>query len=249
MAQVFSGKSCFAGVRCSASRLSKFMLCPVNSDSRFTELKMPHLKACHCCGMIHAIPELASGNVAACTRCESVISRPGSSDKAAARTAAAALGAFFLFWPAILLPILQVEKLGHRSASSVLTGIVELFSHGSWFVGAIVLFFSIVFPLTKIVMLLELSLLRLSHRRFRSLTYRIMEHAGKWSMMDVMLLAFLVMLVKLGSLIEFHFGPAVVAFVLCVALSMVASMSFDPHAIWADDDQLDDSLVEEAEPS
>jgi len=210
---------------------------------------MNHLKACHCCGMIHAIPEVHSGDVAACTRCESVIFKPGSSDKAAARTAAAALAAFFLFWPAILLPILQVEKLGHRSASSVLAGIVELFSHGSWFVGAVVLIFSIVFPLTKIVMLLELSLLRLSHRRFRSLTYRIMEHAGKWSMMDVMLLAFLVMLVKLGSLVEFHFGPAVIAFVLCVGLSMVASMSFDPHAIWNDDDPIDNEQTKVAEPS
>jgi paraquat-inducible protein A len=209
-----------------------------------SELEMSHLKACHCCGMIHAIPDVQSGDVAACTRCASVIFKPGSSDKAAARTAAAALAAFFLFWPAILLPILQVEKIGHRSASSVLTGIVELFSHGSWFVGAIVLIFSIVFPLTKIVMLLELSLLRLSHRRFRSLTYRIMEHAGKWSMMDVMLLAFLVMLVKLGSLVEFHFGPAVIAFVLCVVLSMVASMSFDPHAIWNDDDSIDNDLTE-----
>ena len=49
------------------------------------------------------------------------------------------------------------------------------------------------------------------------------------------LLALLVMLVKVGTLIEFHFGPAVVAFVLCVAMSMFASMSFDPHAIWEDD--------------
>jgi len=199
--------------------------------------------------MIHAIPKLASGNVAACTRCESVIVRPGSSDKVTARTAAASLGAFFLFWPAILLPILQVEKLGHRSASSVLTGIVELFGHGNWFVGAVVFVFSIAFPLTKIVMLLELSLFRLSHRRFRSQTYRIMKHAGKWSMMDVMLLAFLVMLVKLGSIIEFKFGSAVIAFVLCVALSMVASMSFVPHAIWEDDDQFGNGRTEEAESS
>ena len=54
-------------------------------------------------------------------------------------------------------------------------------------------------------------------------------------------LAFLVMLVKLGSLVEFQFGPAVVAFVLCVALSMVASLSFDPHAIWSDNDQTEDA--------
>jgi paraquat-inducible protein A len=47
-----------------------------------------------------------------------------------------------------------------------------------------------------------------------------------------MLLAFLVMLVKLCDLVEFRIGPAVLAFVLCVAMSMVASMYFDPHSIW-----------------
>jgi paraquat-inducible protein A len=51
-------------------------------------------------------------------------------------------------------------------------------------------------------------------------------------MMDVMLLAFLVMLVKLGNLVHFEFGPAVIAFVLCVAMSMIASISFNPHSIW-----------------
>lgn len=195
-----------------------------------------HHRACHCCGLIHAIPELTTGDRAVCVRCDSTIFRPGSSERSAGRTAAAALGAFILFWPAVLLPILEVEKLGHRSTSSVLSGTLELLSHGSWFVGGIVFLFSIVFPLTKIVMLMELSLLRLFHKRFRSWTYRIMEHAGKWSMMDVMLLAFLVMLIKLGSLVEFQFGPAVIAFILCVAMSMLASMSFDPHAIWEDDE-------------
>jgi paraquat-inducible protein A len=42
------------------------------------------------------------------------------------------------------------------------------------------------------------------------------------------------MLVKLGNIVQFHFGPAVIAFVLCVAMSMIASISFDPHAIWED---------------
>lgn len=152
--------------------------------------------------------------------------------KSASRTAAAALAAFFLFWPAVLLPILQIERLGMESESSLLGGIIELFQHGTWFVGGIVFLFSIVFPITKIVLLLELSLFELLHRKHKAWTLRWMEHLGKWSMMDVMLLAFLVMLVKLGDLVEFHFGPAIVAFVGCVAMSMVASLSFDPHAIW-----------------
>lgn len=107
-----------------------------------------------------------------------------------------------------------------------------MFQEGNWFVGGIVLVFSVVFPLTKIILLLELSLFELLHRTHKALTLRLMEHLGKWSMMDVMLLAFLVMLVKLGDLVEFHLGPAVFAFVLCVAMSMIASISFDPHAIW-----------------
>ncbi len=108
--------------------------------------------------------------------------------------------------------------------------------HGDWFVGIVVLLFSVVFPLIKILMLLELSWLSLVHQRHKALTYQIMEHAGKWSMMDVMLLAFMVMLVKLGNLVEFHFGPAVLAFVLCVAMSMIASISFNPHVIWEEDE-------------
>lgn len=142
------------------------------------------------------------------------------------------MAAFILFWPAILLPILKVERLGQEQSSSILGGTLDLLMHGNWFVGGIVLLFSVVFPLAKVVLLLELSLLEVLHQRHKAFTLRLMEHLGKWSMMDVMLLAFLVMLVKLGDLVEFHFGPAVIAFVLCVTMSMVASLTFDPHSIW-----------------
>lgn len=178
------------------------------------------------------MPLLGDRQIAACTRCGAGIDRlPGLS---ASRTAAAAAAAFVLYWPAILLPILEIEKFGHHYESSLLFGTIELLRQGDWFVGIVVLLFSVVFPLVKIVLLLELSLLGLLHRQHKARTYRIMEFTGKWSMMDVMLLAFMVMLVKLGSLVQFHFGPAVWAFVLCVAMSMLASICFDPHTIWDD---------------
>ena len=190
------------------------------------------LKACHCCGLIHEIPAVEADQVAVCTRCQSRFAEAASREVSASRTAAAAIGAFILFWPAILLPILRIEQLGLSHQSSILGGTIELFQHGSWFVGAVVLLFSVVFPLTKMVLLIELSWLELLHRKHKAFTLRMMEHLGKWSMMDVMLLAFLVMLVKLGDMVEFHFGPAIVAFTLCVAMSMLASLCFDPHAIW-----------------
>ncbi len=193
------------------------------------------LKACHCCGLIQELPAFANGQSAICSRCHSSLASGVSGSVSNARTAALAVAAFVMYWPAVLLPILEIERLGHRSASSVLTGTMELFRHGSWFVGCVVLIFSVVFPLTKLVLLIELSLLRWLHRRHKAATYRLVEHVGRWSMMDVLLLALLVMLVKMGNVIEFHFGPAVIAFVLCVVLSMSASLCFDPHAIWDDE--------------
>ena len=162
-----------------------------------------------------------------CVRCGATIHRPADRALAANRTAAAATAAFVLFWPAVLLPIVEIERLGHHHHSSLLVGTFELILHGSWFVGIVVLLFSFIFPIVKIVLLLELSLLGILNRRHRSWTYRIVEHLGKWSMMDVMLLAFLVTLVKLGNLVQFHLGSAVVAFVLCVVASMVALFPLD----------------------
>src|SRR5688500_12981083 len=130
-------------------------------------------KACHCCGLIHEVPDLGPSETAQCVRCHAVIGRFGGGRAAAQRTAATALAALILFGPAILLPILEIERLGHRHQSSVLGGIIDLLTHGSWFVGLIVLVFSIVFPLLKIGMLLELSLLGLLHRRHQALTYRV----------------------------------------------------------------------------
>lgn len=182
--------------------------------------------------MIHRVPTLGLAESARCCRCRTTIARHGGHQLALNRTAAAALGAFFLFWPAIFLPVLRIEQLGRRHESSIFSGTIELIHDGDWFVGIVVLLFSIVFPLVKIGLLLELSLLGMLHRRHQAITYRLMEQLGKWSMMDVMLLAFLVMLVKLGSLVEFQLGPAVWAFVLCVAMNMLASLSFDAHAIW-----------------
>lgn len=191
------------------------------------------LLACHCCGLIHRPPSVvAPSSRWVCVRCHATLRRPQAGRGADQRTAATALAALFLYVPAITLPILQVERLGHHHVSSLLGGTWQLLREGSWFVGLVVLLFSILLPLAKILLLLELSLLELTHARHRAMTYRLVEQIGKWGMMDVLLLALLVMLVKVGSLVEFHLGPATWAFVFCVLLSMIASWSFDPHSIW-----------------
>ncbi len=137
-----------------------------------------------------------------------------------------------MYFPAILLPILEIERMGHHHQTSLLGGTLDLIWHGSLFVGVVVLVFSICLPLIKLLALLELSYLGIAKRRHRAWTYRLVEWAGRWSMMDVLLLALLVALVKLGDLVSFQLGTAVIAFVMCVVMSMIASIMFDPHSIW-----------------
>jgi paraquat-inducible protein A len=191
------------------------------------------LKACHCCGLVHYVPEMAQGDQAHCLRCQSLIDTGQQSGaQSAARCLAASIGGLALYFPAILLPILRIEKLGHHHEASLLGGTIDLLSHGSWFVGIVVLAFSIVLPFVKMLALIEVSWLSLTRRAHRAWTYRFVEWAGRWSMMDVLLLALMVALVKLGELVQFSLGPAVVAFVMCVVMSLIASATFDPHAIW-----------------
>ncbi len=188
-------------------------------------------RACHVCGTIHRLPPTRS-NCWFCTKCGSTIQLPKLREEVAARTMAAAVGALALYFPAVMLPILTIEQFGQRHQTSLLSGSLELLNHGQFVVGVIVFVFSIVFPLVKILGLLELCWFGLLHRRHQALMFRVMEAMSRWSMLDVMLLALLVMMVKLSGLVEFHLGPAVFAFVGCVAMNIVASTRFDPHAIW-----------------
>lgn len=190
-------------------------------------------RACHCCGLVQRIPAESAQVWICCVRCASRF-RPRSTRMAPQRTAAAALAALLLYIPAMTLPLLEIERLGYRHASSVISGIADLFRHGNVFVAVVVLTFSVLLPLAKLLLLLELCWLKMFHVKHRALTYRIVELAGKWGMMDVLLLALLVMTVKIGSLVQFHLGPAVLAFVVCIIMSLVASLCFDPHSIWDD---------------
>lgn len=188
-------------------------------------------RPCKTCGTIHELVPCPTSRWQ-CTKCGTTITHPKSRQFVAKKTIAAALGALILYVPATLLPILTIEQLGQRHVTSLLTGCLDLIREGHFFVGFVVILFSIIFPLVKIIGLLELCWFGLLQRKHQALMYQVMEITARWSMLDVLLLALLVMVVKLGGIVEFHIGPAVFAFVGCVAMNVLAAARFDPHAIW-----------------
>jgi len=114
--------------------------------------------------------------------------------------------------------------------------VVSLAQAGQYFVALIVFLASIVIPVLKLAGLLYLVIsarFGLGRRlRGRTRIYRFIDVIGPWAMLDVFLLAVLVALVKLGQIATILPGPGLIAFSAVVVLTMLASASFDPRAIW-----------------
>lgn len=192
-----------------------------------------NLRSCPHCGLIQAVPQIPQHMRACCARCVGTLREPTIALNSNSSTAAIATAALILYPLAVTLPMISITKFGHETESSILEGIWTLFGRGNLLVGSIVLICSLVLPVIKLASLLLLSIggSAMQHRH-RALTYRLIEYTGRWGMLDVLLVAILVAVLKLGDLVQVSAGPAALAFGLCVLLSLLAAAIYDPHQLW-----------------
>lgn len=138
--------------------------------------------------------------------------------------------------PANVYPMLKTTTLGRSTENTILGGVVELMHHGSYGVAGIVFFASIIIPLAKFgaIIFLALSVTRQVrmgvHRRH--MLFEVVEFIGRWSMIDVFVVAILSSLVQLNFAASIHPGIAAISFALSVAFTMIAALSFDERLIW-----------------
>lgn len=149
---------------------------------------------------------------------------------------ATALSALILYPLGIFLPVLRLEQLGHVRAASIWDGTVGLLAKGEWLVGIVILVCSVVIPLAKLGGLFIVCLKPPLPRRHAAAVYSGIEMAGKWGMIDVLLVALLVAALKLGDMVNVFPGPGLIAFTAVVLLSLIATAFFDPHTIWEEDE-------------
>ena len=141
-----------------------------------------------------------------------------------------------LYVPANILPIMQTESLFGGQSDTIMSGVVFLWSTGSWPLAIIVFVASIVVPLLK--MLALMTLLIAVHRSVNvhchdlARLYRLLEIVGRWSMLDIFVVAILVALVQLQLVATVTPGAGALAFGAVVVLTMLATMSFDARLIW-----------------
>lgn len=184
------------------------------------------LAACHWCGKVQP---LALGH---CARCDAALHlrKPHSLQRTWALTLAAAI----LYLPANLLPIMRADRLGGGEASTILGGVAMFWEHRAYPIAIVVFTASVVIPILKLIAIVTLciSAKRCTHPRAMTRIYRLTELVGRWSMVDVFVVAILVAVVQLGSLMSIDPGPAALAFTGVVILTMLAAMSFDPRLLW-----------------
>ncbi len=143
-----------------------------------------------------------------------------------------------LYVPANALPIMTTSELGDETLNTIAGGVVSLWGHGDYLIALIILVASLLVPLAKFAALITLCLSSqykiIDKPHTKATVYRLTEFVGRWSMVDVFVVAFLASLIQLGNLMSVYPGQAALAFAGMVAFSMLAANSLDPKLFWDD---------------
>lgn len=126
--------------------------------------------------------------------------------------------------------------MGVPDRSTIIDGIIYFFQHDASIIGLIIFTASVLVPVFKIV---GIAILLLSNRicdvsllRQKARMFRFISFIGRWSMLDIFVIALLTVLVDFGFFTSIHVAPAATYFCIVVASTMFAVITFDPRIIW-----------------
>jgi len=190
------------------------------------------LASCETCGLLSRPAQPAQPGY--CPRCgaELLWRRHNSIQYAWAFLIAAAI----CYIPANLLPVLHTNTVVGSDSDTIMSGVIFLYTSGSWPLALVVLIASVMIPLGKLIALAYLLITvqrgSVTSNPDRARLYRMVEIIGRWSMLDVFVDTFTVALVQLQPLMSVEPGFGVVFFMAVVVLTVIAVQSFDPRLIW-----------------
>lgn len=169
-----------------------------------------------------------------CPRCESNLAVPSSIKLQ--RVWASLISGTLMMFPANLLPISVTEFAGATSADSLIGGVLLFIDMGSYAVAAIVFIASIAVPFSKVAVIFYL-LLAIHYRWKHPIHWQMkllhyVHFVGRWSMLDLFVLALMMSLVERGQIISFSVGEAAFYFGAAVFLTMISSANLDAKMLW-----------------
>ncbi len=152
------------------------------------------------------------------------------------KTWAALIASMVLLLPANLLPISIVYANGIRMEDTIFSGVVSLATTGNMPIAAVVFIASVLVPFTKIIVLITLLFsihLKTQHSlKTRMRLLRVITWIGRWSMLDLFVIALMMSLINRDQLLSFTMGPAAFYFGSAVILTILAVEWLDSRLIW-----------------
>ena len=192
------------------------------------------LISCHDCGKLLDASQIPSDVSLVCPRCGSDLHfrKPHS----LTRVWALIITSIILFIPANLLPIMRVDFLGTIDYSTIMDGIIYFFEEKEYGIGIIIFVASILVPLFKIVgmiiILLSIQFKWKRGLRHKAKMFRFIEFIGRWSMLDIFVIALMSTLVSFGGFTATFAAPAATYFSAVVICTMFAALTFDSRLLW-----------------
>jgi len=189
------------------------------------------LAGCHTCGQT---VKLLNRTHASCPRCGSDVHyrKPDSINRAWALL----ISAMIMYIPANTKPMMITISLGQETSSTILEGVLYFLHHGDWHLALVIFSASVLVPLFKMMALAYILVTvqrgATTQKKEKTRLYLLAEVMGRWSMVDVFVVALMAALVQLGALTTIEPGSAGIAFAAVVILTMLAAMSLDPKLIW-----------------
>ena len=125
------------------------------------------------------------------------------------------------------LPTLKLTKaIFFTEEYSIWMGIVELFKTDHFFLAFIIFFFSMVFPLLKLVLLFIVCVYPLKQNA-KVFLLNWLGKLGKWSMLDVYVVSIIIVLIKLKDVIGANASAGIYVFAAAIILSMLLTMRIE----------------------
>ena len=130
----------------------------------------------------------------------------------------------------LVLPLVRFEKLYFFSETPSLIGIVtSLWSQGSPALAVVIALLSIVFPIAKLIgIAVEATAPSPGGRQDRAVA-RLLPILGKWSMMDVMLVALVIVAAKTSGMATAFTQPGLWFYAASAVMTGILQMRLRPH--------------------
>ena len=186
------------------------------------------------CKNCHKMYEKENFDDFVCTQCNHIVRKRVK--KSLQVSLALTICAILLYIPAMLYPIMEVTSMGVSKESTILQGVISFLELKSYFIAIVVFTASIIIPMIKLVGLLFIFVslkinVKMSKNR-KIFIFKFIEAIGKWSMIDIYVVALLASIVQLDEIFNIKGGIAATSFALMVILTMIAANRFDTRIIW-----------------